>query len=99
MLSIPVLPITGGQKSYEYRATSVSKEWQLALKPSESVTSLSFNLDDYFPLKRNAIGIFALLRVVSCRDKTQCVGKVNNISSTQRVASFDFLKENLDGGC
>ena len=43
MLSIPVLPTTGGQKSYEYRATSVWNEWQLALKLSESVTSLSFN--------------------------------------------------------
>ena len=99
MLSIPVLPITGGQKSYEYRATSVFNEWQLALRLSESVTSLSFNLGDYFRLKRNAIGIFASLRVVSCGDKTQCVGKVNNVSSTQRVAAFGFLKENLDGGC
>ena len=53
MLSIPVLPTTGGQKSYEYRATSVWNEWQLALKLSESVTSLSFNLGDYFRLKRS----------------------------------------------
>ena len=59
MLSIPVLPTTGGQKSYEYRATSVWNEWQLALKLSESVTSLSFILRDYLHLKRNAIGIFA----------------------------------------
>ena len=42
MLRIPVLPTTGGQKSYEDRATSVRNEWQLALKLSESVTSLSF---------------------------------------------------------
>ena len=78
MLSIPVLPTTCGQKSYEYRATSVWNEWKLALKLSESVTSLSFNLGDYFRLKRNAIGIFASLRIVSCRDETQCVGKVLN---------------------
>ena len=39
MLSIPVLPTTGGQKSYEYRATSLWNEWELALKLSESVTS------------------------------------------------------------
>ena len=55
MLSIPVLPTTGGQKSYEYRATSVWNEWQLALKLSESVTSLSFNLGDYFRLKRKLL--------------------------------------------
>ena len=56
-------------------------------------------LGDYFRLTRNAIGIFASLRIVSCRDETQCVGKVHNVSSTQSVAAFDFLKENLDGGC
>ena len=56
MLSIPVLPTTGGQKSYEYRATSVWNEWQLALKLSESVTSLSFNLGDYLKsLKRKLL--------------------------------------------
>ena len=31
---------------------------------------------------------------VSCRDETQCVGKVHNVSGT-RVAEFDFLTENL----
>ena len=35
------------------------------------------------------------LAVVSCRDETQCVGKVHNLSSAQRAAAFDFLKENL----
>ena len=36
--------------------------------------------------------------VVSCRDETQCVGNVHNVSSTH-VTEFDFLKENLGSGC
>ena len=39
-----------------------------------------------------------LLAVVSCQGETQCVGNVHNISGA-RVAEFDFLTENLDGGC
>ena len=39
-----------------------------------------------------------LLAVVSCRGETQCVGNVHKVGST-RVAEFDFLTENLDGGC
>ena len=46
--------------------------------------------------EENATGI--LLAVVSCRDETQCVGKVHNVSST-RFAEFDFLIENLNSGC
>ena len=38
------------------------------------------------------------LAVVSCREETQCVGNVHNVSST-RVAQFAFLTENLDSGC
>ena len=38
------------------------------------------------------------VEVDSCRDETQCVGNVHNVSST-RVAEFDFLEsENLDSG-
>ena len=36
--------------------------------------------------------------VVSCRDETQCVGNVHNVSGT-RIARFDFLTENPDSGC
>ena len=36
--------------------------------------------------------------VVSCRGEVQCVGNVQNVSSTS-VAEFDFLTENLDSGC
>ena len=79
MLSIPVLPTTGGQKSYEYRATSVWNEWKLALKLSESVTSLSFILRDYLHLKRNAIGIFACSYFLPKLNETQCAVNVNNI--------------------
>ena len=39
-----------------------------------------------------------LLAVVSCRDKTQFVGNVYNISG-MCVAEFNFLMENLDNGC
>ena len=38
------------------------------------------------------------LAVVSCREETQCVGNVHNVSST-RVAQLAFLIENLDSGC
>ena len=37
--------------------------------------------------------------VVSCRGETQSVGNVPNVSSSTRVAVFDFLKENLESGC
>ena len=36
--------------------------------------------------------------VVSLQDQTECVGNVQNISST-RVAEFDFFLENLHSGC
>ena len=39
-----------------------------------------------------------LLAVVSCRDKTQCVGNVHKISG-MCVAEFNFLTKNLDNGC
>ena len=38
------------------------------------------------------------LRLFSWQGETQCGGNVHNVSST-RVAEFDFLTENLDGGC